>query len=77
MLGFDVTQVDIQLDPLAHITSLGDQNVQSDAETFFECLLKTVIRKALMINALTSHPEVGKDGTLNLWPKPCDRTRRE
>ncbi|KAJ6089186.1 hypothetical protein N7499_004033 [Penicillium canescens] len=60
MFGFDVTQEDIRLDIPDHITSLRDESVRSDAESFFGDLFKTVIGEAFMINALTSHPEVGK-----------------
>ncbi|KAJ5334642.1 hypothetical protein N7452_007045 [Penicillium brevicompactum] len=60
MFGFDVTQEDIQINIPEHITSLRDASVRSDAESFFADLFKTVIGEAFMINALTSHPEVGK-----------------
>ncbi|CAG7988714.1 unnamed protein product [Penicillium nalgiovense] len=73
MLGFDVTQEDIQLDIPAHITSLCDQNVQSDAESFFEEIFKTSIGEAFMVNALTSHPEVGK----RWYPEPLAEALRQ
>ncbi|KAJ5920454.1 hypothetical protein N7516_011312 [Penicillium verrucosum] len=60
MFGFDVTEEDIKLDIPDHITRLRDESVRSDAESFFGDLFKTVIGEAFMINALTSHPEVGK-----------------
>jgi len=60
LFSLDVAPGNIDLDIPAHIVSIRDKNVKSDAETFFEGLHNKIFGEAFMMNALTSHPEVGK-----------------
>ena len=60
MLALDVTREDMLLELPPHIVGLRENDVKSDAETFFVDLYKGPSGEALLTNIITSYPEMGK-----------------
>ena len=60
MVALDVTEEDMKVEIPPHILALRQNNVKSDAETFFVDLFKGPAGEALIANCITSYPELGK-----------------
>ncbi|KAF4768763.1 hypothetical protein N7455_000259 [Penicillium solitum] len=60
MVALDVTQEDMRVALPPHILALRENDVKSDAETFFVDLFKGPAGEALLTNCITSYPEMGK-----------------
>jgi hypothetical protein len=60
MLSLNVTREEMELELPSHILSLREEDVKSDAETYFEEVYKGLAGEALLINAITSYPDAGR-----------------
>lgn len=59
-LHLDLRREDMSLDMPAHILSLRQRDVKSDAETFLDEIFKGPYGVSAFTSTLTSHPEVGR-----------------
>lgn len=59
-VALDVTQEDMRVELPPHILALRENDVKSDAETFFIDLFKGSAGDALLTNCITSYPEIGR-----------------
>ncbi|KAJ9488903.1 hypothetical protein VN97_g4362 [Penicillium thymicola] len=60
IVALDVTQEDMRVALPPHILALCENDVKSDAETFFIDLFKGASGEALLTNCITSYPEMGR-----------------
>ncbi|KAJ5597706.1 hypothetical protein N7537_007790 [Penicillium hordei] len=60
MVALDVTQEDMRVALPLHILALRENDVKSDAETFFIDLFNGPAGEALLTNCITSYPEMGR-----------------
>lgn len=58
MLSLDVSEDSMKLELPSHVLAMRGAKAKSDAETFFEKIFSGLAGEAVLINAITSYPEV-------------------